>query len=120
LLAGTAGTQLALWASPVAKAARSEFGWGSAAAILVLALPFVRDTQVDPAVLRDCLKLTISESRLASLIGCGMPIEQVAEQLGITVGTARNVLKNVFRKAGVNRQVQLALKISNLGRVSLE
>lgn len=120
LLAGTAGSQLALWASPVANAARSGFGWGSAAAILVLALPFVRDRRVDPAVLRDFLNLTASEARLASLIGCGMPIEQVAEQLGITVGTARNVLKKIFRKAGVNRQVELALKISNLPRIAFD
>jgi DNA-binding CsgD family transcriptional regulator len=120
LLAGTAGSQLALWASPVADAARSGFGWGSAAAILVLALPFVRDRRVDPAVLRDFLNLTTSEARLASLIGCGMPIEQVAEQLGITVGTARNVVKKIFRKAGVNRQVELALKISNLPRIAFD
>ncbi|MBK1643873.1 hypothetical protein CKO25_04185 [Thiocapsa imhoffii] len=120
ILTGTNGTRLVVWAVPVSNAARMRFGHWSAAAILVLATPFVRDTQVDPVVLRDCMNLTISEARLASLIGCGMPIEEVAETLGIALGTARNVLKTVFRKAGVNRQAQLALKISNLGRISLD
>lgn len=119
VLTGTDGTQLVVWATPVGTVTGLGFGQRSAAAILVLATPFLRQSQVDPAVLRDCLQLTISEARLASLIGCGMPIERVAEALGITVGTARNVLKTVFRKAGVNRQTQLALKISNLGRVAL-
>ncbi|MEA1052649.1 hypothetical protein U5801_22970 [Lamprobacter modestohalophilus] len=120
VLTGTDGTQLVVWAMPAGKVTGLGLGQGSAAAILVLATPFLRQSQVDPAVLRDCLQLTISEARLASLIGCGLPIEQVAETLGITVGTARNVLKTVFRKAEVNRQTQLALKISNLGRIALK
>lgn len=120
VLTGTDGTQLVVWATAVGNVTGLGFGQGSAAAILVLATPFLRQSQVDPAVLRDCLQLTISEARLASLIGCGIPIEQVAETLGITVGTARNVLKAVFRKAGVNRQTQLALKICNLGRIALK
>jgi DNA-binding CsgD family transcriptional regulator len=120
VLIGTNGTQLVAWASPVGNAAHARFGRWSTAATVVLAAPFVRDAQVDPSVLRDCMDLTVSEARLASLIGSGMQIEQVADRLGIAVGTARNVLKTVFRKAGVNRQAQLALQISNLGRVSLK
>ncbi|RKT47366.1 helix-turn-helix transcriptional regulator [Thiocapsa rosea] len=120
VLIGTNGAQLVVWATPVGNDARASFGRWSAPATIVFATPLMRDTQVDPVVLRDCMDLTISEARLASLIGCGMPIEKAAEKLGITVGTARNVLKTVFRKAGVNRQVHLALKIYNLGRISLD
>lgn len=50
---------------------------------------------------------------------CERPARKGLIKRGITVGTARNVLKTVFRKAEVNRQTQLALKISNLGRVAL-
>jgi len=120
VLIGTNGTQLAVWASPVGDAAQAGFGRWSSAEVVVLTAPFMRDAQVDPSVLRDCMDLTVSEARLASLIGSGMQIKQAADRLGITVGTARNVLKAVFRKAGVNRQAQLALQISNLGRVSLQ
>ena len=120
VLIGTEGSQMVVWATPVGDAGCSGFERRSAASIIVLATPLLREAQVDPVVLRDCMDLTISEARLASLIGCGIPIEQAARKLGITVGTARNVLKAVFRKVGVNRQAELALRIYNLGRISLE
>jgi DNA-binding CsgD family transcriptional regulator len=120
VLIGRGGTRLVLWAMPVGHVPYTQSGQRSTAAMLLLATPMERDMQVDPAVLRDCMHLTISEARLASLVGAGVPIEQVADQLGITVGTARNVLKAVFRKAGVNRQAQLAAKIANLGRIAFE
>ncbi|MCF7984160.1 MAG: hypothetical protein K9L70_07130 [Thiohalocapsa sp.] len=118
VLIGRDGTRLVLWAMPVGYASHGGSEHRSTAAMLLLATPMEREMQVDPAVLRDCMHLTISEARLASLVAAGVPIEQVADQLGITVGTARNVLKAVFRKTGVNRQAQLAVKIANLGRIA--
>jgi DNA-binding CsgD family transcriptional regulator len=60
--------------------------------------------------------LTAAEARLAVWMASGTAPEAVAEELRITKETARNQLKAVFHKAGVNRQAELvALLASFLG-----
>jgi len=58
-------------------------------------------------VLRGLYGLTQSESRLAILLATDHSLAETAEHLGITISTARSVLKTVFAKTGTNRQASL-------------
>ena len=58
-------------------------------------------------VLRELYGLTQSETRLALLLLADCSVEGAAELLGITVGTARGVLKTIFSKTGTKRQASL-------------
>lgn len=62
--------------------------------------------------------LTAAEARLAAQVGRGVTPEEASRQLGITVGTARYVLKVVFGKLGVSRQSRLALLTARLAAMS--
>lgn len=68
----------------------------------------------DPTMIRDLMGLTLSEARIASLIGTGLPPRQAAEKLGIAEETARSVLKRVFAKVGVSRQSELVSLMTRL------
>jgi DNA-binding CsgD family transcriptional regulator len=62
----------------------------------------------DPAgILNELFGLTPSEARLALLLVADCSVEEAAGLLGITVATARGVLKTVFAKTGTNRQASL-------------
>ncbi len=69
---------------------------------------------VEPVVLRDLFSLTQAEARLASLVGNGAPPAEAAAQLGITVQTARTVLRRIFDKMGISRQSELVQMLSRL------
>jgi DNA-binding CsgD family transcriptional regulator len=92
----------------------TPFGWneqeGISAARFARAV-FVCDPKRlagDPVpVLRDLYGLTQSETRLALLLLADCSVEEAAKLLGITVGTARGVLKTIFAKTGTNRQASL-------------
>lgn len=112
---GPGGKRLATWALPVIDASQWRFGEKDVAQTLVIATPLERDQKVDPAVLRDIFNLTLGEARLASLVGSGMTVRDAAGELGVTEGTARNVLKQVFRKLEINRQAELVHRVSNIG-----
>jgi DNA-binding CsgD family transcriptional regulator len=62
----------------------------------------------DPAgILRELFGLTPSEARLALLLAADCSVEEAAGLLGITITTARSVLRTVFAKTGTNRQASL-------------
>src|SRR5262245_57478632 len=92
----------------------TRFKWrdheGSAAARFGRAV-FIGDPRArtgDPAgVLRELYGLTRSETRLALLLLADHSVEEAADALGITLGTARGVLKTVFSKTRTNRQASL-------------
>ncbi|WP_076865021.1 helix-turn-helix transcriptional regulator [Bradyrhizobium mercantei] len=81
---------------------------------IVLAIEQKLDEPADPAVVRDVLKLTLGEARMAALVGAGLPPKEAAERLGITEDTARTVLKRVFSKVGVARQSELVAVLARL------
>lgn len=68
----------------------------------------------DPAIVRDVLGLTLTEARVAALVGSGLPPRTAAEKLGITEETARTALKRVFSKVGVSRQSELTALLTRL------
>lgn len=57
--------------------------------------------------------LTASEARLAMLLSTGMSLDDVAEQLGLTISTARTYCKRIFTKTGTTRQGELVALIAN-------
>lgn len=75
------------------------------------ALIFIGDPDAQPAsraaVLSSLYELTPSECRLADLLLRGLELKAAAESLRITPGSARFVLKSIFRKTGTHRQPEL-------------
>lgn len=75
------------------------------------ALVFFSDPDARPAsraaILRGLYCLTPTECRLAGLLVEGLDVATAAEQLKMTVETARFHLKTIFRKTGARRQSDL-------------
>lgn len=113
-LTGLNGQRIIVTALPVTDLGRERIGLDAGTSTLLIAQPVERQHMVDPTALRDVFGLSLGEARLAALIGGGLPVREAAGKLGITEGTARIVLKRVFRKLGVNRQAELVLQISSL------
>lgn len=55
--------------------------------------------------------LLASEAKLAELLANGSSLAEAAEQLNLSVGSARQYLKRAFRKTGVHRQSDLVRKV---------
>ena len=75
---------------------------------IVLVVDPMADQPPDPTLLRELLRLTLAEARVAALVGTGRPPAEAAAQLGIAEETARTTLKHVFAKVGISRQSELA------------
>ncbi|MBI1261897.1 MAG: alpha/beta fold hydrolase [Rhizobiales bacterium] len=69
-------------------------------------------------VLRESLGLTPAELRLASLLKDGVSVNEAANRLGIAVNTARNQLRAIFTKLGVNRQSEMVRHLAELGQLA--
>lgn len=61
----------------------------------------------DPARLRGALGLTGAEASLAAELAAGRSLRDAATRCGVTFGTARNYLLQIFRKTGTRRQADL-------------
>ena len=55
----------------------------------------------------ELFKLSRSEARLALALSHGKTIAEAADDIGITVETARNYSKRLFSKTGTRRQAEL-------------
>jgi DNA-binding CsgD family transcriptional regulator len=62
---------------------------------------------------RDIFGLTRAEAQVALGIMQGRSLEEIASSQGKAVATARNLLKRVYLKTGVNRQNELARVMLN-------
>ena len=60
------------------------------------------------------LDLTASEARLAHALAQGQTVDEAANGLGITTGTARTYLKQIFVKTGKSRQADLVRLILSM------
>lgn len=69
-------------------------------------------------ILRTELGLTHSEARLALHLGTGSTVAEAAEELNISIHTARNQLKAIYAKTGLNRQSELIKLLIELGLLS--
>jgi DNA-binding CsgD family transcriptional regulator len=61
--------------------------------------------------LRQLYGLTPSEARLAVALTDGETLKSAAERFGISLNTARDQLKSLFRKTNVDRQSGLVLAV---------
>lgn len=57
--------------------------------------------------LQEVFGLTAAEARLAVLLATGQELRRAAERIGITYGTARVCLSQIFQKADTRRQAEL-------------
>jgi DNA-binding CsgD family transcriptional regulator len=62
-----------------------------------------------------CCSASPAEARLGARLGTGHALEDIAADLNISLGTARNQLKSIFSKTGTKRQSEL---VALLWRVS--
>ena len=81
---------------------------------IVLIVDSDPDEPADPALVRDLLGLTLSEAKVAALVGAGLAPKAAAAKLGISEETARTALKRVFSKTGVSRQSELSALLTRL------
>ncbi|WP_026872519.1 helix-turn-helix transcriptional regulator [Inquilinus limosus] len=80
---------------------------GEPGAVAVLISDPDRCGRIDTAGLASAYGLTRRESALAALIADGLGPAEAAESLGISIGTARHYLKQVFEKTETHRQAEL-------------
>lgn len=64
--------------------------------------------------LRSAFPLTVSEARVAALVGCGLSPKEIAEVLGTSWNTVRAQLGRVFDKTGTGGQTKLARLVHGL------
>ena len=74
--------------------------------------------QPDEELLRDVFLLTGAEIRLARRLCCGENLRDIAENLGVTLGTVRVQLKALFVKTGTRRQSELVALLAHLTRLN--
>lgn len=86
------------------------------------ALVFVapdREAAVDEVrMYRETFGLTPAEARLAARLKDGKSLKEAAAELNIAVNTARNQIKSVFEKLGVNRQSDLIRHLTDLSQLA--
>lgn len=97
---------LILTVVPAPTAGRSPVP-GEPGAVAVLISDPDRRSRIDTAGLASAYGLTRRESDLAALIADGFGPAEAAESLGISIGTARHYLKQVFEKTETHRQAEL-------------
>jgi DNA-binding CsgD family transcriptional regulator len=98
---------------PIRRSARDIFNRSCALAIVT---PVGEVGPPDLRVICGLFDLTRTEAIIAQKITSGLSIDAIAAELKIARETIRSHVKSVFRKTGVNRQVQLALLLSGLGK----
>jgi DNA-binding CsgD family transcriptional regulator len=87
---------------------------GNRAALIMIDEPDREDASSLRKALQQAFCLTPAEARTAALVGSGLAPQDVAGQLGITVGTVRCELKNIFEKLAISRQSELAALVVRL------
>ncbi|MCC7253577.1 helix-turn-helix transcriptional regulator [Hyphomicrobium sp.] len=100
-------TDLAAWVLPLDRGLRHEFGAGFAAKVAV----FIRDlgdmSPFPAELFVRRFSITPAECRVMMLLLQGMTIAEVADNLGISLPTARTHLAHLFEKTGTSRQIDL-------------
>ncbi|MFN4354560.1 alpha/beta fold hydrolase [Parvibaculum sp.] len=78
-----------------------------------------REAATDEAhMYRETFGLTPAEARLSARLKDGLSLRGAAEELGISINTARNQIKSVFEKLGVNRQSDLIRHLTELSQLA--
>ena len=83
-------------------------------AALVLVVDPAAPPRIDPRLVESVLGLTPTESRLAVALAAGQSLRDVALSTGSTEQTVRWHMKQIFRKQGISRQVELVRRVLGL------
>jgi DNA-binding CsgD family transcriptional regulator len=104
-----------LLVSPVPVRSRDElFGsWNRDAAVLVLISDPAAERRPNEEALRLLFGLTPALARLAAALAAGGTVSEYAGKYRVTVGTARNQLKELFARTGTRRQAELIRLLSS-------
>lgn len=115
-LSGRTGERLQVIAMPLPAGAPSQriadFDPG-ATALLVLLDPDAAPRQF-AAPLMQVFGLTRREAELAGWLADGAPVSEAAVRMGLTPGSARQLLKRVYRKTDTTRQAELVALLATL------
>src|SRR3954451_12913900 len=87
---------------------------GNRAALIMIDEPEQTDASNLRKALQQAFGLTPAEARAAALVGSGLAPQDVADQIGIAVGTIRSELKSIFEKLDISRQSELATLVVRL------
>ena len=69
---------------------------------------------VDPVHVAAALDLTSMESELAVALAAGRTVQDIARRIGRTEATVRWHVKQIYRKQGISRQVDLVRRVLSL------
>jgi DNA-binding CsgD family transcriptional regulator len=100
--------RLPIYVSPVAEASQLRTAWPLARHLVTVVPPqasAVNDGWL--ALLAERFGLTRAEQRLLRLLAAGHEVRDIADQLGISLATARTHLAAIFTKTGQRRQADL-------------
>lgn len=98
-----------LLVAPVPAAGSTE----TEAQVLLYLFDTASPRQVSFDVLTGLYGLTHTEAKLVQFMTNGMTLDEAAEELEISVNTARTHLKHIFHKTGINRQTELIHRIES-------
>ena len=107
-----ARTRLVVHTTPVPGRGRN-FRAQRVAALVLVVDPESRP-RINAGLVAKALDLTAAESRLASMVGAGRTVRDIAAMTGRTEGTVRWHLKRIFRKQGISRQADLVQRVLSL------
>lgn len=78
-------------------------------------------TTVNPTFLRQLYGLTRAEARIVVELAKGKRLQEVADELSVSLNTVRNQLKQAFAKTSTNRQSDLvSLVLTTIADLDLE
>ena len=88
--------------------------------VVFLCDPYQEDI-ADPLILQATHDLTRTEAVVASKLVDGYSLEEIAEELGVELSTARSHLKRIFLKTNTHRQSDLVrVLMQGLSRLSMK
>jgi len=98
--------------------ARSERvrGVGPTASAIAWVVDLARRDAPDERTLRDVLKLTAAEARVAARLLTGASPDETASALDLSVFTVRAHIRRLFEKTGARRQAELVALLARLAR----
>ena len=106
----TGGAPLLLEVTHVPGRRVQQFG----AAVLVVARPCGQSTTPIGERAQALLGLTHAETAVAAQMAAGAGPQAIAERTGVSTGTVRTHIRNLFAKAGVRSQVELLARFADL------
>lgn len=112
MIGRSSATPLALHVTPVGDQYPSN-GKRRIAALVMVVNPAGR-IRVDPVVVQAAFGLTAAESQLAVALAAGDTLQNIARSTGRAEATVRGLLREILRKQGISRDVDLVRRVLTL------